>query len=45
MMAESEMFGRVMQERTRKQHYASSNYTMESRSIEGKVRKRVTPSN
>ena len=40
LLAEAEMFGRVMLERSRKEHYARSHYEMQSRSWEGKARRR-----
>jgi hypothetical protein len=39
LMAESEMFGRVMQERSRKEHFAMSSHAMQSRDAVGKARR------
>jgi len=39
LMAESEMFGRVMFERTRKEHFAMSSHALQSRDAVGKARR------
>ena len=40
LMQEAELFGQVMMERTRKEHYALSSNLMRSRDLEGKARRR-----
>ena len=42
LMRESEMFHRVMAERSRKQHYAMSHRRLRSRDFEGKAVKRAS---
>ena len=39
LMAESEMFGQVMFERTRKEHFAMSSHALQSRDMEGRARR------
>jgi hypothetical protein len=43
LLTDSELFHRVMAERSRKEHYAMSHWRLRSRDFEGKALKRVHP--